>query len=64
VHNNGGGYGINANASLNGAIVGNNVYQNAYDGIGLSKGSRNVTISKNNIRDNVLFGVDIIDSDC
>ncbi|MGA3191966.1 MAG: NosD domain-containing protein [Candidatus Bathyarchaeia archaeon] len=65
VHNNGGqGYGINANASFNGVIAGNNVYQNAYDGIGLSKGSRNVTISKSTIRDNVLFGVDIIDPDC
>jgi parallel beta-helix repeat protein len=65
VHNNQGqGYGINANASLSGVIAGNDAYENAYDGIGLSRGSRSITISKNNIRDNVLFGVDIIDPDC
>jgi parallel beta-helix repeat protein len=65
VHNNQGeGYGINANASQDGVITGNNAYENAYDGIGLSRGCRNITVSENTISDNVLFGVDIIDTDC
>lgn len=57
------GYGINANASSNGLIVGNDVYGNSNDGIGLSKSCRNVTIARNNISNNV-FGVDVIDPDC
>jgi len=62
VYNNG-GYGINANASINGLIMGNDVYENSYDGIGLGKGSRNITITRNSISKNV-FGVDVIDPDC
>jgi parallel beta-helix repeat protein len=57
------GYGINANASYDGLIAGNNAFENSYDGIGLSRGCRNVTIARNSVSKNV-FGVDIIDSDC
>jgi nitrous oxidase accessory protein NosD len=64
VHNNSPGYGINANASLDGLITGNNAYENYYDGIGLASGSKNITITKNNISNNELFGVDVIDPDC
>jgi nitrous oxidase accessory protein NosD len=58
------GYGINANASLNGLIMGNNVYRNSLiDGIGLSRGCRNVTVTRNNLSGN-MRGVDVIDPDC
>ena len=58
------GYGINANASSDGLITGNDAYGNSYDGIGLSQGSHDVNITGNNISNNVRFGVDVIDSDC
>jgi parallel beta-helix repeat protein len=58
------GYGINANASSYGLISGNDVYGNSYDGIGLGSGSENVNITRNNIRDNKDYGVNVIDTDC
>jgi parallel beta-helix repeat protein len=58
------GYGINANASYDGLIAGNNAYENYYDGIGLSEGSHDVTITGNDISNNTEFGVNVIDPDC
>lgn len=63
VHNNA-HYGINANASSNGMFVQNDASENYYDGIGLAKGCRNVTIAGNNVANNVLNGISMIDPDC
>jgi len=56
------GYGLNANASMNGLIKLNYAFNNSYDGIGLGKGCRNCTIMQNNVSDNMLYGV-WLDSD-
>ncbi|MGD0495758.1 MAG: NosD domain-containing protein [Candidatus Bathyarchaeia archaeon] len=58
------GYGINANASSNGLIMGNDVIGNSYDGIGLSRGCQNITITGNTIEGPSEFGLHVIDRDC
>lgn len=55
IHNNA-GYGINANASMNGFMMKNIVVENAFDGIGFSQGSSNCTIVGNNVSSNRLLG--------
>jgi len=61
VHNNT-GYGINANASMNGLIMQNEAFENFYDGIGLGEGCQNCIITGNNVSNNGLFGI-WLDSD-
>ncbi len=56
------GYGLNANASMNGLIKLNYAFNNSYDGIGLGEGCRNCTVMQNNVSDNVSYGV-WLDSD-
>lgn len=56
VHNNA-GYGINANASSSGIILGNNAFENSFDGIGLGKECRDCTIIGNNVTNNGLYGL-------
>jgi parallel beta-helix repeat protein len=56
------GYGLNANASMNGLIRQNFAFNNSYDGIGLGKGCRNCTVTQNNVSGNMLYGI-WLDSD-
>lgn len=49
-------YGINANASSNGLIAQNMVYDNYFDGIGLLS-SQNCTLIENDVKDNAFFGI-------
>jgi len=57
-----GGYGLNANASMNGLISWNEAFNNSYDGIGLGKGSNNCTVFANNVTGNDFYGI-WLDSD-
>ena len=54
-------YGINANSSTNGLIARNNVYENAFDGIGIVSSSI-CTVVANNVNDNPLYGIYIDES--
>ena len=57
-----GGYGLNANASMNGLISWNDAVDNYYDGIGLGRGSTNCTVFGNNVTNNAVWGI-WLDSD-
>lgn len=57
------GYGLNANASMNGMVSWNDAVDNYFDGIGLGSGSSNCTVFGNNVSGNQLFGV-WLDKDC
>jgi parallel beta-helix repeat protein len=57
-----GGYGLNANASVNGLISWNDAVDNSYDGIGLGFGCTNCTVFGNNVTSNVSYGI-WVDSD-
>jgi parallel beta-helix repeat protein len=57
-----GGYGLNANASMNGLISWNDAVDNYYDGIGLGRGCTNCTVFGNNVTNNVVWGI-WLDSD-
>ncbi len=57
-----GGYGLNANASMNGMISWNDAVDNSFDGIGLGRGCRNCTVFGNNVTGNSVWGV-WLDSD-
>jgi parallel beta-helix repeat protein len=50
-------YGLNANASSNGIFTLNDVYDNAFDGIGLGFDTTNCTVSENVVHDNVPRGI-------
>jgi parallel beta-helix repeat protein len=57
VYGTGPGYGLNANASTNGLIALNEVFENYFDGIGLGMNSRNCVVSANDVHDNVRCGL-------
>ena len=50
-------YGLNVNASANGMIMLNNVYENFYDGIGLGWDSTNCTVFGNTVYKNQQWGI-------
>lgn len=50
-------YGLNANASSNGIFSLNDVYNNAFDGIGLGLNTTNCTVTGNIVRDNIPRGI-------
>lgn len=50
-------YGLNANASSNGIFALNDVYNNAFDGIGLGLNTTNCTVTGNIVRDNIPRGI-------